>query len=272
MENEHRRSNGRTARLASMPVVAVMAVIAGVLLSVSPVLAQNSRAQDSVVDTALRFFTRHEATAILERLDSVRPVPLSTAQRELVLATLPSEGEVPRLNAVQRQKLAALRPVLEVHEREAVYVVKVVDVTGAFVGLHARTVLLVSEMALDQLDAAELQAFVAHEIGHEYFWNDYVQARRDDDQPGLRRLELLCDGVAIVTLRRAGTDPAHLTKGLEKVVGYNRARFGAPLNEDQYPAIGDRRTFGRRLVAWLGRGGGMTEQATVTVGPSGHHH
>jgi hypothetical protein len=229
-----------------------MLVAACVVLSVSPaVRAQNPRAHDSVLDTALHFFTRHEAAGILERLDSVRPAPLSTAQRELVLTTLPSEGEITRLNAVQRQKLAAVRPVLEIHGREAVYVVKVVDVTGAFVGLHARTVVLVSDLALDLLDAAELQAFVAHEIGHEYFWNEYVQARRDDDQPRLRELELLCDGVAIVTLRRAGVDPARLTSGLEKVLGYNRAQFGATLNEDHYPAIADRRMFGRRLVAWL---------------------
>jgi hypothetical protein len=252
MANERRRSHGRTARLGFTQVSAVMAVMAGMLLSVSPVVrAQDSRAQNSVLDTALYFFTRHDAAGILDRLDAVRPAPVPTAERELVLAKLPSQGEITRLNAVQRQKLAAVRRVLEVHGREAVYVVKVVDVSWAFVGLHARTVVLVSRLALDLLDAAELQAFVAHEIGHEYFWNEYVRARRENDRPALRRLELLCDGLAIVTLRRAGTDPAHLTSALEKTVGFNRARSGAPLDEDHYPAIGDRRTFGRRLVAWL---------------------
>lgn len=148
-----------------------------------------------------------------------------------------------------------MRRVLELHGREAVYVVKVIELPQAFVGLHARAVVLVSRPALDLLGPEELQALAAHEIGHEYFWAEYFRARRDDDRPGLRRLELLCDGFAIVTLRRAGTDPAHLSSALERMVRYNRDRFGA-LNEDHYPAIGERRTFGRRLVAWLAAAAG----------------
>lgn len=205
----------------------------------------------SVLDTALDYFTRHDAAEVLDRLASVRPVPVTLAERERVLATLPAEGEVTGLNAGQRRKLAAVRHVLEPHGREAVYVVKVIDVPQAFVGLHGRAVVLVSRPALDLLGPEELQALVAHEIGHEYFWSEYFRARRDDDRSGLKRLELLCDGFAIVTLRRAGTDPAYLSSALERVVRYNRDRFGALRNEDHYPAIGERRTFARRLVAWL---------------------
>jgi hypothetical protein len=211
---------------------------------------------DSVLDTALHFFTRHDAAGVLERLDAERPVPVSPSERQLVLATLPAEGEVTGLNAVQQRKLAAVRRVLELHGREAVYVVKVIDVRGAFVGLHARAVVLVSRSALDLLGPEELQALVAHEIGHEYFWSEYFRARRDNDRAGLQRLELLCDGFAIVTLRRAGTDPAHLSSALERVVRYNRERFGDARNEDHYPAIGERRTFGKRLVAWLAAAAG----------------
>lgn len=236
--------------------LAVAAMV--VVLSVLPPAAASAQGGDSVlntVDTALRFFTRHDAAGVLDRLDAVRPVPVSLAERKLVLATLPAEGEVTGLDGAQRRKLAAVRHVLELHGREAVYVVKVIDLPQAFVGLHARAVVLVSRPALDLLGLEELQALVAHEIGHEYFWGEYFRARRDDDRPGLRRLELLCDGVAIVTLRRARIDPAHLSSALERVVRYNRDRFGA-LNEDHYPAIGERRTFGRRLVAWLAAAAG----------------
>ena len=193
-------------------------------------------------------------TALLSASAAVRPAPISPAERARVLATLPAEGEIAGadLNAGQRRKLAAVQRVLEVHGRDAVYVLKVIDVRGAFVGLHARAVVLISRSALDLLDAGELQALVAHEIGHEYFWSEYFQARRDNDGPALRRLELLSDGVAIVTLWRAGSDPAHLISALEKVVRYNRERFGAALNEDYHPPIGDRRTFARRLADWLG--------------------
>ena len=36
-----------------------------------------------------------------------------------------------------------LAPVLEVAQRESVYAIKVIDVPHAFVGLHARTVVLI---------------------------------------------------------------------------------------------------------------------------------
>jgi hypothetical protein len=226
--------------------------MAAILLSGSAVASAES---DSVVETALHFFTRYDAAGMLERFDSVRPAPVSPVERERVLATLPAQGDVRDLDAVQRTKLTAVRRVLELHRREAVYVVKVVEIPQAAVALHARAVVLVSEPALNLLDPGELQALVAHEVGHEYFWTEYFRARRDDDRSLLRTLELLCDGFAIVTLRRAGTDPGQLTTALDKVIRYNRDRFGAALNEDHYPAIDERRNFERRLVEWLGPSG-----------------
>jgi hypothetical protein len=226
--------------------------LAATVLCASPSIA----AQDgSVLETALHFFTRHDAAGIVERLDSARPAPVSPAEREGVLAKLPPEGDVRDLDTPQRKKLAAARRVLERHGREAVYVVKVIEVPQAAVALHARTVVLVSKPALDLLELEELQALVAHEVGHECFWREYFRARRDNDRSLLQTLELRCDGFAIVTLRRAGIDPKRLTAALEKVVRYNRDRFGAARNEDDYPAIGERRRFATRLVEWLGRSG-----------------
>jgi hypothetical protein len=203
------------------------------------------------VEAALHFFT--DGAAGERWLDAGRPAPVSLTERLFVLATLPPEGDVPdpQLNPVQRHKLAALQRVLELHGRDTVYVVKVIQLRRAAVALHARTVVLVTEPALDLLDAEELQAVVAHEVGHEYFWNEYEQARRDDDRAALRTLELLCDGVAIVTLRRAGANPARLTSAIDKLIRYNRDRFGAALNEADYPAPSDRRAFASRLIAWL---------------------
>jgi hypothetical protein len=213
-------------------------------------------AQDgSGLETALCFFTRKDPSEIVERIDSLRPAAVSPTDREAVLATLPPEGDVRDLDTSQRDKLTAARRILELHGRDTVYEVKVIDVPQAAVALHARVVVLVSEPALDLLAPEELQALVAHEVGHEYFWSEYFRARRDDDRSLRQMLEFLCDGLAIVTLRRAGIDPKRLISALDKVVRYNRDRFGAALNEDDYPTIGERRRFARRLVAWLGRPG-----------------
>jgi hypothetical protein len=223
---------------------------AAALLAASPAAATQDGA---VLEAALRFFTRQDATGIVERFESGRPGSVSPAERERALATLPSDGDVRDLDERQRRKLASARRVLQLNGRDATYELKVIAVPQAAVALHARAVLLVSAPALALLEPDELQALVAHEVGHEYFWGEYARARADDDRPLLRKLELLCDGVAVLTLRRAGMDPGRLTSAIEKVLRYNRERFGPALNEGHYPTAGERRTFARRLVAWLGR-------------------
>jgi Zn-dependent protease with chaperone function len=224
--------------------------MAAMLVSVARAASAQS---DVVLERALHYFTSHDAGDIFGVFDAVRPAAVSDAERGRILAMLPADGHTRELNTAQLQKLAAVPLVLGPHRREAVYLIKVFESPQAAVALHARAVVLVSERALDLLDADELQALVAHEIGHEYFWGEYVRARREDSRSSLRTLELLCDGFAVVTLAHAGVNPGRLTSALEKIVRYNRDRFGAAQNEDSYPALAERRKFLGRLVEWLGR-------------------
>jgi len=224
---------------------------------VAAILVSGARAasaqDDLLLDPALHYFTQHAAGEVFELFDSGRPAAVSDAELRSALAMLPAEGVKRDLNTAQLKKVAAVRRVLELHRREAVYVIKIMQIPQAAVGLHARAVVLVSERALDLLDADELQALVAHEIGHEYFWTEYSRARRDSSQSALRRLELLCDGFAVITLAHAGVNPQRLISALEKIVRHNRDRFGGASNEDSYPSVTERRRFVGRLVAWLGR-------------------
>ena len=224
--------------------------LAAILASVAPAA---SAQEDSVLEPALQYFTRHNAGEILKLFESARPAPVSDAERGRILATLPTEGNVRELDAAQQEKLADVRSVLQPHRREGVYIIRVIQVAPAAVALHARAVVLISEPALDLLDADELQALVAHEVGHEYFWDDYFLARRDNRQSFLRRLELLCDGFAVITLERVGVNPERLISALDKISRYNRDRFGVAVNETNYPALAERRRFVERLVEWLRR-------------------
>ena len=229
--------------------------LAAILASAAPAALAHD---ESVLEPALHYFTRNDPGDVLERLDSVRPAPVSDAERGRILAMLPTEGDLRELDTAQRKKLAAVRRVLELHQREAVYVIKVmnaIEVPQAAVALHARAVVLVSERALDLLDTEELQALVAHEVGHEYFWGEYFSARRENSQSSLRRLELLCDGFAVVTLQRVGLNPKRLPSALEKIGRYNHDRFGVAVHESNYPPLSERRRFVERLVEWLGRSG-----------------
>jgi hypothetical protein len=190
---------------------------------------------------------------IADLLDAARPAPVAQAVRTRVLAGLPSAGEVTDLGPEEWRRLAALGPLLRATGREGVYSVKVIDVPQAAVAIHARVVVLVSRTALALLDAEELQALVAHEVGHEYVWTAYERAVASSDHARLQDLELLCDGIAAVTLRRLGLDPARLTSGLKKLGTFNQRRFaGALRNRTHYPTDKRRREFVLAVTEWMG--------------------
>ncbi len=183
-------------------------------------------------------------------LQTARPMPVSAQDKARVLSLLPEEGEVTTLNAAARQKLAALDDMLRRTGRERVYDIKVITVPQAAVGLHARAVLLISEAALTLVDADELQALLAHEIGHEYVWAARERAFQLADRNGLKDLELVCDAIAIVTLYELGMDVSRLMTGIEKISRFNRERLGTARNERDYPTVGERRAFAVAVATW----------------------
>jgi len=225
--------------------------LAATLLGSLPAIAA---ARDTPLEAALHYFTRFDPAGAVAALEQARPPALSVETRRAVLAALPPEGEVRNLSAGQRRKLAGIDRVLALHRPEGTYEIKVVHAVQASLGLHARTVVLISERALDLLDAEEIQALAAHEIGHDYFWAEYRDARRQRDGARLQKLELLCDGIAVITLRRVGLDPARLISGLERLSWYNAETLGAARNEDDYPGLDVRKKLVRALVRWLSGG------------------
>ena len=102
--------------------------------------------------------------------------------------------------------------------------------------------ILISRPALRLVSAPELQALVAHEIGHEYFWSEFERSSAQSDKQARQELELKCDGIAVVTLVALELDPAQLTAGLRRMWRFNQAR-GATANADFYPPMRDRERF-----------------------------
>jgi len=232
-------------------------VVASVLLSGAFVRAtelatdvsHNQSARESVALTTAQNLLATDPNAIARFLETARPAPVSAEEKAGVLSTLPLEGEVTDLSGSARQKLAALTKVLRATGRESVYEIKVIDVPQAAIGLHARAVLLISEAALTLLDADELQALLAHEIAHEYVWTERERAFQLADRSRLKDLELMCDGIAIVTLHNLGMDVSRLMTGVQKIGRFNRERFGTANNERDYPTLAQRQAFARAMSA-----------------------
>jgi hypothetical protein len=234
-------------------VVASLFVSGTFLRATEPIMgvSHDQSVREAVALTTSQNLLATDATAIARFLETGRPAPVSAEDKARVLNTLPPEGEVTDLSASARRKLAALSKVLRGTGRESVYEIKVINVPQAALALHARAVILISEAALTLLDADELQALLAHEVGHEYVWAEREQAFSLADRNGLKDLELVCDAIAIVTLHELGMDASRLMTAIQKIGRFNRQRFGPAINEKDYPTVAQRQAFAGAVTAWI---------------------
>jgi hypothetical protein len=226
----------------------VILVLAGVgwVVSVVATDARDGGLANSAEQTALEFFKSHSADfdGLLRR---DRPPALTAQAKAAAIDLLPEQGElVP--TARQATKLATIRSVLAFHDREHDLESRLISVgPQAAVGLYARAVLLFSNEAVDLLTAEELQAVTAHELGHEYVWDQYQAAQMRQDTAMLQVLELRCDGIALITLNRLGLDPKHLLSGASRMTGYNE-RTGATATAGNYVPLPERQRFIRAMT------------------------
>lgn len=210
----------------------------------------------SPADHAFRFFASLSARNldINAALHAIRPQPIGVHDKRRVVLELPEVGEV-QPTAAEAAKLASLQRVLIYHKRHDVFEIKVIDAPQAAAVLHARAVLLLTRPLIGLLSALELQAVVAHEAGHEYFWVDYDVIRDGLDARARQELELRCDAVAVLTLLELGMNPAPLISAMQKMTGFNE-RLGAKPNDERYPTKDERVRFARAIAgvyARLGR-------------------
>jgi hypothetical protein len=215
----------------------------GVLLQTS---AASELPSDSPAERALQFFAALPMTTIEAVFQSLRPEPISAQHKERALRMLPLEGElVPTTD--EATKLGTLQRVLIYHKREGVFEVKVVDVPEAAVVLYSRSIVLVSRPALRLLSALELQTVVAHEIGHEYFWDQQLHVRDGRPSNARRELELRCDAIAILTLLKLDLDPTLVVSSALKLTRFNE-RLGMRFDAELYPTVPEREQFTRAIL------------------------
>lgn len=200
--------------------------------------------QSEVGLKAVQFFAQIEDANFDAYLKHVRLPQVTAEFKAQVLAQLAKEKTVQPSEKMQA-KLAALTPLLQYHERAAVLEIKVLDAPQALVRTQGRSVLLLSETTLRLLSTEELQAIVAHELGHEYFWGELMQAREQKNYALLREIELRCDGIAVIALHRLGIDAMKLLAAITKLTTFNaRIIVTDPL---YHPLLSDRIDFIRAM-------------------------
>jgi len=213
-------------------------------------IAVNGYGQTAVLRSPLELLST-DPRAFAQWLETERPQAVPEQDRAKILLTLPTEGEVTNLGAAPLRKLAALGELLRASGHGSDYNIKVIDVPQARIGVFQRSVIVISENALALTDGEELQALMAHELGHEYIWAEHQRASERADDTRLKQLELMCDAIAIVILDGLGLDPSRLITGVEKITRYNREFRGPVVDDRGYPTLSERRAFARAVTAWV---------------------
>lgn len=198
-----------------------------------------------VAEKALEYFNRIKLQKPSDFLRRIRPLKISPALKYKALSLIPKEDLVIP-SAGSQAKLNALAPILEYHERDSFIELKILRVRQATTAFLAGSAVIITEPALELLTPEELQAIVAHELGHEYFWNEYELARQHQQNQVMQELELRSDGISVITLLNMGLDPENLISAIDKLTRYNE-RKGVRTASNQYVSLNERFNFIRSL-------------------------
>jgi hypothetical protein len=130
------------------------------------------------------------------------------------------------------QLKAALQPALDYHGRGQmpIYILWS-DQPKAY--LVARAVIIITTRLMISASDEEIRGVVAHELAHEYVWDERALAQETKNGKLMRECELFCDAVAAFTLREIGDDPASYGRILERltIIGINE---GSAMRQESY--------------------------------------
>lgn len=205
---------------------------------------------NSVTLKAFTYFEQIDGRRFDDYLSRIRPNALAPELRGKVLKIL-QKDDIVNPPADGLAKLRTLEPILKYHQRDSIIELKVLRAPTATAVFLAGAAVLITEPALKILTAAELQAVVAHELGHEYYWTRFELARQNHEYTELQELELRCDGIAIVTLETLGLDPESLVSAIAKLNKHNSHQGSSSAQNQNYVAFDERVAFIHRMIELL---------------------
>lgn len=184
---------------------------------------------------------------LADYLKSIRPVEISAEQRAVIVASIRKDDLVAP-SPGRQAKLNGLPPVLKYHERDALPI-KILRFPGplAWAAFLEGAAVLVSEDAMDLLTTEELQAVIAHELGHEYFAAESELARKNKQWDKVKEVELRCDAISIITMKSIGLNPNALISGVTKLTRFNQ-EHGVRSMPNLEPSLNDRAQFCKAML------------------------
>jgi hypothetical protein len=199
-----------------------------------------------------------EAERAIERLGDLSPAAVRERLKQMrEPAYLPGAVLVKKIVELQHLPIAeskrvdqlksALQPVLDYHERGRIPIfVLRSEQPKAYMVEHA--VIIITTRMMVIANDEEIRGIIAHELAHEYVWDERLKAMKDKDGKVMRECELFCDAVAAFTLKEIGDDPSSYGRILERLTIIGIKTGNAMSQEsDTHPSLDARKQFNRFL-------------------------
>ena len=217
-------------------------------------LASDSRANEKSEE----LLPSLEATKAIARLGDLSSDAIRERLKQMRQpAYLPGPALVNKIVELQRLPIAeskrvdrlkaALQSVLDYHERGKmpIYVLRS-ELPKAY--LVERAAIIITTRMMVIASDEEIRGIIAHELAHEYVWDERIKAMKEKDRKLMRECELFCDAVAAFTLKEIGDDPASYGRILERltIIGIN-AGNAMRQESDSHPSLEAREKLNKFL-------------------------
>ena len=184
--------------------------------------------------------------AIRERLTQMREpayLPGAVLVKTIVdLQHLPI-AESKRVDQLKR----TLQPVLDYHERGQIPIYVLRSEQPKAYMLERAVIFITTRMMVIAGDE-EIRGIIAHELAHEYVWDERLKAMKEKDGKLMRECELFCDAVAAFTLKEIGDDPSSYGRILERLTMIGIKAGNAMRQEsDTHPSLDARKKLNKAL-------------------------
>lgn len=190
-------------------------------------LSNNIQAQPvdkNEIEQALAAIGSGSAEELKGRLFTHSVTFLNEEFRAAAIKVLPAALRDQRLTQgkLWRRVEPVFQQVLQLHGRSGKVEMFLFQHDQPLVQLWRGCVLIISASLAETLYDGELAGLLAHELGHAYFEDEMAAAQRSQDTRTMRLIELQCDGVAILSLKLLGHNPALYLKGLQRIQVLNQ--------------------------------------------------
>lgn len=234
------------------PIIGRLACIVAVSFSQATAGAARAHCEDEI-ELALAAIGSGPAEEMKSRLISERITVFDDSLRAQAVAALPASL---RSQRITQGKLldrveAIFNQVLRLHGRSGKLVLFLYRNDLPSAALWRGCVVVVSDGLAEPMYDDELAGVLAHELSHSYFEDEMAEGRRAQNAFAMRVVELKCDGVAILSLKLLGRNPAGHVRGLRRLQLITERKGLSDVVFQSHPTLVERMKFSQRFIESL---------------------